>query len=177
MASTANQAGKMDLERPALPRVDPLCPVDRLPRRRRNQICIAVLAIGLLNFMAYTLIYAILGGDAHNGARRIVQQSDGTRVVEYYVRGHFIRSSQGREARVDAAMWVYSYVHSISMWLTAGAMIVSALILARPHIIATMRDSWIRGETFVTVFGTVAVVLSCSAAFVFTWDFIRQLLA
>ena len=26
----------------------PLCPVDRLPRRRRNKICISVMALGAL---------------------------------------------------------------------------------------------------------------------------------
>ncbi len=46
--------------------VGPLCPVDRLPRRRRNQICIAIIALGLVNFVVYTLTYAALGGDAQN---------------------------------------------------------------------------------------------------------------
>ena len=36
----------------------PFCPVDRLPRRRRNQICVGIIAVGLLNFLAYTVGYA-----------------------------------------------------------------------------------------------------------------------
>ena len=39
-------------------------PAVRSTRRRRNQICIAVLAIGAINLVLYTFIYAAVGGDA-----------------------------------------------------------------------------------------------------------------
>jgi hypothetical protein len=154
----------------------PPCPVDRWPRRRRNKICIAIMAIGALNFVCYTFTYAMLGGDAHNGYRQIVQGADGTRQAEHYVRGHFIRNPAGEAAPVSEAAWIYSYVHSISMWLTSGAMIISMLVLARPHIVATMRDGWISGQTFVTVLGTIVVLGTLAAAGLFTWDFLEQLL-
>ena len=70
---------------------NPICPVDRLPRRRRNQVCIAIIALGAVNFLAYTLSYALLGGDAHNGEVRSVEDKEGTAQQAYFLRGHFIR--------------------------------------------------------------------------------------
>ena len=155
----------------------PPCPVDRLPRRRRNKICIAIIAVGALNFLCYTATYAVLGGDAHNGYRRAVERADGQRHTEHYVRGHFIRNPAGEAALVSEGLWIYSYLHSISMWFTSGAMIISMLVLARPHILATMRDGWVGGQTFVTVLGTLVVLITLGAAFLFMWDFVTQMLA
>jgi hypothetical protein len=152
-----------------------LCPVDRLPRRRRNQICIAVIALGLVNFLIYTLTYAGLGGDAHNGRRVLVEREDGTKEWAYLVRGHFIHSLSGAEREVGRQAWIYSYLHSISVPLTSGAMIISMLILARPHILATMRGGWISGQTLVTAFGTIVVLITCGATILFTWNFLAEL--
>ena len=153
----------------------PLCPVDRLPRRRRNQVCIAVIAIGLLNFLAYTLSYAVLGGDAHNGYRELVQRPDGTAQVAYVVRGHHVRALEGLETQVSRGAWIYSYVHSITVPLTSGALLISMLVLARPHIIATMRDGWISGQTFVTAFGTIVILVTVSATILFIGHFLAQM--
>jgi hypothetical protein len=152
-----------------------LCPVDRMPRRRRNKICISIVAIGALNFLVYTVMYAALGGDAHNGEARLVGQADGTARVVYCVRGHFIHTLDGQEAEVGRLTWIYSYLHSMSVFVTSAAMIISMLVLARPHILATMRDGWISGQTFVTAFGTIVILITSAAIFVFAWDFVRQL--
>ena len=152
-----------------------LCPVDRMPRRRRNKICIGIIAIGALNFLVYTVVYAALGGDAHNGEVRLVEQADGGARVVYCVRGHFIHTLDGQEAEVSRRVWVYSYLHSMSVFVTSAAMIISMLILARPHILATMRDGWVSGRTFVTAFGTIVILVTSAAIFVFAWDFVRQL--
>ena len=153
----------------------PLCPVDRMPRRRRNKICIGIIAIGALNFLVYTVMYAALGGDAHNGECKLVERADGANEVAYFVRGHFIRSLDGQEARVSRSVWIYSYLHSISVFVTSAAMIISMLVLARPHILATMRDGWVSGQTFVAAFGTIVVLVTAGAVFVFVWDFVAQL--
>ncbi|MCG3126230.1 MAG: hypothetical protein CHACPFDD_01060 [Phycisphaerae bacterium] len=155
----------------------PLCPVDRLPRRRRNKLCISILVLGGLNLLAYTLLYAALGGDAHNGHSAVVTRGDGSRATVYYLGGHYIRSVEGIERPVTRGVWIYSYLHSISVLLTSGAMIISMLILARADIIATMRDGWISGPTLVTVFGTIVVLGTGAATFLFIWDFIAQLSA
>ena len=146
-----------------------------MPRRRRNKICIGIIAIGALNFLVYTVMYAALGGDAHNGEARLVETADGAPRAAYYVRGHFIRTLDGQEAEVSRRVWVYSYLHSMSVFVTSGAMIISMLVLARPHILATMRDGWVSGQTFVIAFGTVVVLVTVIAVFVFAWDFVAQL--
>lgn len=153
----------------------PVCAVDRLPRRRRNQICIWIIAVGMANFVVYTVLYAALGGDAHNGERRLVTQVDGAKREAFFVRGHFLRTAEGQEREVSGSMWVYSYLHSISVLATSAAMIISMLVLARPHIVATMRDGWISGPTFVTAFGTVIVLLALISIAIFAWDFVDQL--
>jgi len=164
----------------ALPETDvapawPPCPVDRLPRRRRNQICITIIAVGLLNFLVYTLSYAVLGGDAHNGYRKLVSQPDGTPAAVYIIRGHHVRSLQGLETAVSRGVWIYSYLHSITVPLTSGALIICMLVLARPHILATMRGGWIGGQTFVTAFGTIVVLVSVATTLLFISHFAAQL--
>jgi hypothetical protein len=120
-------------------------------------------------------MYAALGGDAHNGEARVVERSDGTTRVAYYVRGHFIRTLEGQEAEVGRRVWIYSYLHSMSVFVTSAAMIISMLVLARPHILATMRGGWISGQAFVIAFGTVVVLVTSAALFIFAWDFVAQI--
>lgn len=168
------------LATPTLPNGRPeglgqLCPVDRMPRRRRNQICIAVIALGLANYVVYTVTYASLGGDAHNGRITVVEHEDGTREFVHSVRGHFIHSASGHERAVSRAAWIYSYVHSISLPLTSGAMLISMLVLARPHILATMRGGWIGGQTLVTAFGAIVILITVGAAALFTWSLFAEL--
>ena len=149
--------------------------VDQLPRRRRNQVYIAAIVLGLANFLVYTLTYAALGGDAHNGSRRVVTAADGGTEVVYYVRGHFIHSLSGHERVVGRGAWIYSYLHSISVPLTSGALIISMLLLARPHIFATMRGGWISGQTFVVALGTIVLLVTISIALLLIWSFVEEL--
>lgn len=160
---------------PAAPPTSAACPVDRMTTRRRNQICIAVLMVGLLNFVAYTLSYAVLGGDAANGGRIAIIENDQVVSYQYYVRGHFLRTLDGKQRKVSASVWIYSYLHSILLPITSAAMIISMLVLARPHIIATMRDGWISGATFITAFGTIVILVSLAIVVVFSADLITQL--
>lgn len=153
----------------------PACPVDRLPTLRRNRICMRIIIIGLLNFLLYTIVYAALGGDAHNGDRRKIADAGGGERFAYFVRGHFIRVPAGQEREVNRGLWIYSYLHSMSVFVTSAAMLISMLVLARPHIIATMRGGWFSGRTFVVIFGTVVVLITSAAVFVFAWDFVVQL--
>ena len=147
----------------------------RLARRRRNQICILIIAVGLVNFLAYTLSYALLGGDAHNGYCKRVEHPDGSVTRTYIIRGHHVRNLAGLESEVSRGLWIYSYLHSITVPLTSGALIISMLVLARPHIVATMRDGWIGGQTFVAAFGAVVILVSLAAALLFVGHFVRQL--
>lgn len=154
----------------------PPCPVDRIPRRQRNKWCIFVIGLGAVNLIVYTLVYAALGGDAFNGHAQVVTNEAGQRQVVYVIRGHHLRTPRGEETQVSRVVWIYSYVHSIALLITSGAMVISMLVLARPHILATMRDGWIGGETFVAAFGTIVVLIVGGATFLFVWDFVSQLL-
>jgi hypothetical protein len=148
-----------------------------LQRRTRNRICIWIIVAGLANFLAYTVIYAELGGDAKNGGNGPFVNAAGEVENGYYISGHFIHGPGGRSRSVPKWVWIYSYLHSISIWPTNGAMVICMLILARPHIIATMRESnVIRGPTFITVFITVAALLCSVMTVWFTIHFIRDLL-
>ena len=135
-------------------------------RRARNKLCIWIIILGLLNCLAYTVVYAYIGGDAKNGEIT----PDGRCML----RGHFIHSREGRSTEVARPVWIYSSIHSISIWPTQAAVLIAMLILARPHIIATMKeDSLLSGPVFVTVAITiVALVVSVS-----TMWFILDLMA
>lgn len=140
-----------------------------MPRRTRNKLLLWIIVIGLANFAAYTVIYWYLQGDASNGKFE---------AGEYYLRGHFIHGSKGQLSEpVSRATWIYSFVHSITIWPTIAAVLISMAILARPHIIATMRsDSMLRGSTFVTIFITVVVFLTGASTLYFIINFVHALL-
>ncbi len=147
-----------------------------MQRRTRNRICIWLIFGGLLNFLVYTIVYAQLGGDAKNGGHGAYVNERGEEQTGYYIRGHFIHGVGGQAKGVPAWVWVYSYLHSISLWPTQAAMVISMLILARPHIIATMRENtWIRGTTFITVVITLTAVLCSALTIWFTMQFISDL--
>lgn len=139
-----------------------------MPRRRRNKMLIAIIGIGLLNFLSYTIIYAIVGGDAKNGW---IEEGS------CFVRGHFLHPGQpGQATQVPAWVWVYSYLHSISIWPTIGGVLCCMLLLARPHIIATMQeDHLIRGQQFVTASMTLIMIVTAASMMFFLVGFSQAL--
>jgi len=147
----------------------------RLSRRRRNQICLATIMLGGLNLLAYTVVYGLLGGDAHNGGTRVVQRGNGPAVREYFVRGHHLHTLAGRESIVPRSTWIYSYLHSISIPVTSAAMIVCMLVLARPHILATMAGGRFSGSAFIVVFAGAVIVATGLIVALFTRDFFIEL--
>jgi len=140
-----------------------------MSRRTRNVICLWIIFLGLANFAAYTIAYAYIQGDARNGYVR-----DG----RYYVGGHYIHvySPRNEETEVSATVWIYSYLHSISIPPTMAAIILSTLILARPHVIATMKEGFIRGQTLITIFATVVILVAGAITAWFILDFVRELI-
>jgi hypothetical protein len=147
-------------------------------RRTRNHICIWLIIAGLVNFLVYTVVYAQLGGDAGNGGKEKAVQEGGRVKEVYYLRGHFIHGPDGQRTNVPKWVWIYSYLHSISIWPTQGVMMVCMLILAQPHIIATMQESsWIRGPTFVAVAITLVAVVYSAMSVWFTLRFVADLAA
>ncbi|UCD28346.1 MAG: hypothetical protein JSV03_14875 [Planctomycetota bacterium] len=150
-----------------------------MQRRTRNNICIWVIIVGLVNLLAYTLVYAQLGGDARNGGKKSLLDQDGEIIKQtFYIRGHFLHGPGGQETAVPKWVWIYSYLHSISLWPTQGIMMICMLILAQPHIIATMSESnWIRGPAFIAVAITLVAVVFTASSVWFTIGFITDLLS
>lgn len=139
-----------------------------MKRITRNKLLIWIIVLGLVNFIVYTFFYWYFQGDARNGFI-----DDG----EYYLRGHFIHSLDGRaSAPVSRAKWIYSYIHSISIWPTNGAVLVAMLILARPHIIATMKsDSRLSGRVFVNSCMALVTIITLASTALFLVDLMRAL--
>lgn len=131
-----------------------------MKRLTRNRILLWVIFLGVANFATYTFFYWYFQGDARNGFIRF-EANDQHEALEaqYYLKGHFIRVRDGRaSAPVARSVWIYSFIHSISIWPTIGAVLVSMLILSRPHIIATIKsDALLNGRTLVN--GGMALVI------------------
>ncbi len=131
---------------------------------------------GLGNYLAYGISYAFLQGDAKNGYVEVRPTESGRPIVTYNVGGHFLRhGAAGKYSEVTRRQWIYSYIHSISLWPTHAIVLLSMLTLARPHIIGTMRDSRIGGPVFITVVATLIVVMSAVATTWFLLEFLSEL--
>ncbi len=141
-----------------------------MDRLKRNRICVRLIIIGLSNFIVYAIFYAIIGGDAPNG---YIKNAAGHSV--YYVRGHFVHPSIGYEQDVTKWVWLYSYIHSISIWPSIAAVLLAMLVLARPHIMATYTNGIIHGATLVTVLATVIVVVTSASMVWFIKDLVLTL--
>lgn len=142
-----------------------------MKRANRNRILVAIIFLGLTNFAVYTVFYWHFQGDARNGCIRFVAGPTAAHATqpEFILRGHFLRARGGLEsAAVSRGVWIYSFVHSISIWITVGGVLVSMLVLARPHIIATIEsDARISGRTVVNGCIVLVVVVTLASAGVF----------
>lgn len=141
-----------------------------MDRPRRTKFCVTLIIMGLSNFLLYAVFYQIIGGDAPNG---YIKKIDETSI--YYVRGHFIHRSIGYEQDVPRWVWIYSYIHSISIWPSIAVVLLAMLTLASPHITATYQHGLMQGTTLVTVMATVIVLLTSIIMLVFIWEFVHSL--
>ncbi len=136
-----------------------------MDRRRRIRLCVWLIILGISNFILYAIIYAIIGGDAPNG--------EINEAGHHFVRGHFIHATQGFECEVSRWVWIYSYIHSITIWPSIAAVLLAMLTLARPHILATYQRGIMKGSTLVTVMATVIVLVTSMIMLVFIMEFVR----
>ncbi|MCD4700138.1 MAG: hypothetical protein K8R91_06165 [Phycisphaerae bacterium] len=139
-----------------------------IPVDRRTRICLLIIVIGLVNFLAYAVVYMSIGGDAMNGCVR-AEVVSGSKIPHYYLVKH------GVPDEVSRATWIYSAVHSISIWITVGAVLLGMLTLAKDRIISSMRSSVVRGRTFITILATVVTLISLAVTMWFLFYMIRQL--
>ncbi|MHC4983956.1 MAG: hypothetical protein ACYTF6_12425, partial [Planctomycetota bacterium] len=108
---------------------------------RRTKICLWVIVIGLANFLLYVIGYVYFYGEAIHG--RIV--------VENGRKLYFLQSDR----EVSRAAFIYSGVHSISIWPTVMAVMLAMLTLAKDRITASMQSAVARGRLLITVFAVV----------------------
>ncbi len=113
---------------------------------RRTRICIWIIFVGLANFVVYTILYVHIGGEAVNG--HVTQSADGGRVYE-------LQSG----VAVSRGVFLYSGVHSISIWPTVGAVLLAMLTLAKDRIVSSMRTSILRGRTIITILATIITMI------------------
>jgi len=128
---------------------------------RRTRICIWVILLGLANFLAYVVVYIFLDGEA---ARGHVEILDGqTRYV----------LQSGKE--VSYTLYLYSGIHSISIWVTVGAIMLAMLTLAKERIASSMRSTIVRGRTLITILATLITVVIVAITVLFIRDFCQSL--
>lgn len=146
-----------------------------MTRRTRNLLCIWLIGLGLANYLAFGITYTWLEGDAKNGQIQVADPPACPQAT-YYVAGHFIQHGMaGKLHQVTRNQWIYSYIHSISLWSTHAVILLSMLTLAKPHIIATMRSDRVQGTTFVTVAATLIAVIFGAATVWFVLEFLAEL--
>jgi heme/copper-type cytochrome/quinol oxidase subunit 2 len=133
---------------------------------RRTRICIRVIVIGLLNFLAYTVVYLLIGGEAVNGWVR--EAADGG--VTY-----LLKSWSQSEEEVRKGTFIYSAIHSISIWPTAGAVMLAMLTLAKERIVSAMHSTIVRGRTFITILATILIVIISLATIMFAIKFVDKM--
>jgi hypothetical protein len=123
----------------------------------RTKICIWIILIGLANFLAYTLVYMYIGGEAVNG------------FVEKTARGGFKYVLQsGHQA--SHGTFLYSGIHSISIWVTVAAIMLAMLTLAKERIVSSMHSTVVRGRTFITI---LATIISFTTTIITIWFIIQ----
>jgi hypothetical protein len=124
----------------------------------RTKICIWVIVIGMMNFLAYTIGYAIVGGESVRGK---LYEDEKTHHRTYYL-------DNGQE--VGRGAFIYSGIHSISIWVTVAAIMLSMLTLAKDRIADSMHSAAMRGRTLCTVLAVLIGI--CTAGL--TFQFVRQ---
>ncbi|RPI59196.1 MAG: hypothetical protein EHM48_09255 [Planctomycetaceae bacterium] len=124
---------------------------------KKTKICIWIILIGLANFVAYTVIYMFIGGEALSGWVDVLPSGQHI----YYLRSNTDKFS----CEVSLFTFIYSGIHSCSIFLTVAAVMLAMLTLAKDRIISSMHSTVVRGRTFITIlatiitFGTIIVTL------------------
>ena len=112
---------------------------------RRTRTCIWIILLGLVNFLAYVILYWFLWGEAVNG--HVVQEGDHLR--------YYLQSGQ----EVSRGVFLYSGIHSISIAPTVGAIMLAMLTLAKDRVISSMRRTIVRGRTLITILATIITMI------------------
>ncbi len=134
---------------------------------RQTRICLWVIVLGLANFVGYTIGYVAIGGDAMNGKVRRDADPDAS--------WHYFISRDGEDVAISRGQWIYSAVHSISVWPTVGAVLLAMLTLAKERIVSSLRSTILHGRTVMTVLATLIAFISIVMTVWFVLHTIRHL--
>ena len=150
-------------------RLDTLPEDDQLPQGadRKTRVAVLVIFLGLANFMLFTIGYVLVGGEAING--RVRSDADGR--VHYYLKSAAADIMPER----PRAVFIYSAMHSISIWPTVGMVMLAMLALAKDRIVSAMHSTIVRGRTFITILATIIVLAVILATIVFIGQFVELL--
>jgi len=131
---------------------------------RRTRICIWIIIVGLANFLAYSILYMFIGGEAVHGSLKHVAPGQVA---------CFLRGPGGQDVAVSPAVYIYSGIHSISIWVTVAAVMLAMLTLAKERIASSMRSTIVRGRTFITILATIITLVSLVVTIWFILQFVR----
>jgi len=116
----------------------------------------------MLNFLAYTIGYTIVGGEAIRG--RIYVNPETSQIT------YFLDSGQ----QVSHGAFLYSGIHSISIWVTVGAIMLAMLTLAKDRISDSLREAMLRGRTLCSVLAVLIGICTAGLTFQFIHEFIHH---
>ncbi|MCD4823219.1 MAG: hypothetical protein K8S55_01315, partial [Phycisphaerae bacterium] len=125
-----------------------------------------IILIGMVNFLAYTISYTIVGGESVRGKcyeNREKKDDEGNYKRTYYL-------DSGKKVHRD--QFIYIGIHSISIWVTVAAIMLAMLTLAKDHIADSMRAAAVRGRTFCTVLAVLIGICTAGLTFQFVREFI-----
>lgn len=128
----------------------------------RTKICIWIIVLGMLNFLAYTIGYTIVGGEAIRG-KIFVNPENGQKT-------YYLDSDQ----KVSSGAFLYSGIHSISIWVTVGAIMLAMLTLAKDRISDSLREAMMRGRTLCSVLAVLIGICTAGLTFQFIHEFIHH---
>lgn len=128
----------------------------------RTKICIWVIILGMVNFLAYAVAYAVVGGESVRG--KVYEDPQTGRRV-YYL-------DSGKEVGHDA--FLYMGIHSITIWVTVAAIMLSMLTLAKDRVADSMQSAAMRGRTFCTVMAVLIGFCTAGLTFLYVREFIEH---
>lgn len=85
-------------------------------KKRRTEILVSVALIAFINFVAFFIVADHIGGDAVSGK------------IEA---GHYYVASHGHYTEVSRALYIYSYIHTVSVFVTYPLFFICGYILDR----------------------------------------------
>jgi hypothetical protein len=126
----------------------------------RTKICLWVIVIGMAYFLVYSVAYAVVGGESVRGK---IYEDPATGDRTYYL-------DSGKD--VGRGEFIYMGIHSIVLWVTVAAVMLSMLTLAKDRIADSMQSAAMRGRTFCTVLAVVIGIFAGGMTFLSIRDFI-----